>query len=221
MRRDAPLRCAPATRDRPRGRPDLVVCSNIDHTLLGRGLVTAVNNLKAEEILRPGATVLPSAARVWAVAVQALAEMRRDATRRDEDPPPTPRRCSPTRACPLRSTRSRTLSGRPSPAASTSTTISSGGRSKCSQIPPPCSPSICARARGRLSQSVECRRVAPSSRDGAHACRATSPRITHFLPRPRRTLRSSPTGAPTPSSSGLTCRWATPAYSRPRRRQLG
>jgi tetratricopeptide (TPR) repeat protein len=51
-------------------KPDLVVLTNFDWTLLGAGLIRSVNNLKAEELLRPTATVLPAAARVWMMAVQ-------------------------------------------------------------------------------------------------------------------------------------------------------
>ena len=51
-------------------KPDLVLCHNIDYSLLGQGLVLAINNLKKEECLRKDATILPSAARVWAMGVQ-------------------------------------------------------------------------------------------------------------------------------------------------------
>lgn len=51
-------------------KPDFVLCHNIDYSLLGQGLVLAINNLKKEECLRKDATVLPAAARVWAMGVQ-------------------------------------------------------------------------------------------------------------------------------------------------------
>mmetsp|Transcript_40012 Transcript_40012/g.123212 ORF Transcript_40012/g.123212 Transcript_40012/m.123212 type:complete len:699 (+) Transcript_40012:547-2643(+) len=55
-------------------KPDLLLLTNFDYTLLGSGIVTALNSLKAEELLRPGTAVLPPAARVWAMAVQVLAD---------------------------------------------------------------------------------------------------------------------------------------------------
>jgi predicted RNA methylase len=51
-------------------KPDFVLCHNIDYSLLGQGLVLSLNNLKKEESLRKDATVLPCAARVWAMGVQ-------------------------------------------------------------------------------------------------------------------------------------------------------
>ena len=53
-----------------RHKPDLVVCTNFDHTLLGCGLIPSLNNLKHEELLRPSASIMPAAAKVWAMAVQ-------------------------------------------------------------------------------------------------------------------------------------------------------
>ena len=55
-------------------KPDLVLCHNIDYSLLGQGLVLAINNLKKEECLRPDAQILPAAARVWAMGVQVLTD---------------------------------------------------------------------------------------------------------------------------------------------------
>jgi len=55
-------------------RPDLVLLTNFDWSLLGTGLVSSVNALKSEELIRPGVVVLPSAARVWAMAVQVLTD---------------------------------------------------------------------------------------------------------------------------------------------------
>ena len=55
-------------------KPDLVIAHNIDYSLLGQGLVLAINNLKKEECLRKDATILPSAARVWAMGVQVLTD---------------------------------------------------------------------------------------------------------------------------------------------------
>ena len=43
-------------------------------TLRGQGLITSINNLKQEECLRPGAEILPAAARVWAMGVQVLTD---------------------------------------------------------------------------------------------------------------------------------------------------
>ena len=48
-------------------KPDFVLCHNIDYSLLGQGLILALNNLKKEECLRKDATILPAAARVWAM----------------------------------------------------------------------------------------------------------------------------------------------------------
>ena len=56
-------------------KADLVVATNFDFSLLGAGLVPAMNNLKTEELVRSGTTVLPAAARVWAMAVQVLAHI--------------------------------------------------------------------------------------------------------------------------------------------------
>ncbi len=55
-------------------KPDLVLCHNIDYSLLGQGLVLAINNLKKEECLRKDATILPAAARVWAMGVHVLTD---------------------------------------------------------------------------------------------------------------------------------------------------
>jgi len=55
-------------------KPDLVLCHNIDYSLLGQGLVLSINNLKKEECLRPDAQILPAAARVWAMGVQVLTD---------------------------------------------------------------------------------------------------------------------------------------------------
>ena len=57
-------------------KPDLVVLTNFDWSLLAEGIITSVNNLKNEELLRPATTVLPAAARVWAMAVQVRAARR-------------------------------------------------------------------------------------------------------------------------------------------------
>ena len=51
-------------------RPELVVWSNYDYTLLGLGAIPALNRLKAERLLREDATVLPAAARLWVMAVE-------------------------------------------------------------------------------------------------------------------------------------------------------
>lgn len=56
-------------------KPDFVLYHNIDFALLGQGLVLALNNLKKEEALRKDATVLPAAARVWAMGVQVLTDI--------------------------------------------------------------------------------------------------------------------------------------------------
>ena len=56
-------------------KPDLVLCHNIDYSLLGQGLVLAVNNLKKEECVRKDATILPAAARVWAMGVHVKTEV--------------------------------------------------------------------------------------------------------------------------------------------------
>ena len=55
--------------------PDLLICHAFDYSLLGTGVVPALNALKRGEALLPGATVLPAAARVWAVGVRVLPEM--------------------------------------------------------------------------------------------------------------------------------------------------
>jgi len=55
-------------------KPDFVLCHNIDYSLLGQGLVLALNNLKKEECIRKDATILPAAARVWAMGVQVLTD---------------------------------------------------------------------------------------------------------------------------------------------------
>ena len=55
-------------------KPDFVLCHNIDYSLLGKGLALAINNLKKEECLRKDATILPAAARIWAMGVQVLTD---------------------------------------------------------------------------------------------------------------------------------------------------
>ena len=55
-------------------KPDLVLCHNIDFSLLGQGLVLAINQLKKEECVRKDTTILPAAARVWAMGVQVLTD---------------------------------------------------------------------------------------------------------------------------------------------------
>ena len=53
---------------------ELLLCHNLDHTLLGTGLVPALNALKRGGALAPGCVVLPAAARVWCVGVRVLAD---------------------------------------------------------------------------------------------------------------------------------------------------
>ena len=55
-------------------KADLVVCHNIDFSLLGDGLVTSLNALRANDAVHARTTVLPAAARVWAMAVELKAD---------------------------------------------------------------------------------------------------------------------------------------------------
>ena len=53
---------------------ELLLCHSLDHTLLGTGIVPALNALKRGGALAPGCVVLPAAARVWCVGVRVVAE---------------------------------------------------------------------------------------------------------------------------------------------------
>ena len=55
-------------------KADLVVCHNIDFSLLADGLVTSLNALRANDAVHARTTVLPAAARVWAMAVELKAD---------------------------------------------------------------------------------------------------------------------------------------------------